>query len=310
MRSAVVTPPPLLTSDVEPLWIARYDYEAGWRLPRHAHGDYFQIIFVQSGAGEALLGPMHVPFQAGHLLFIRPRLRHGLTADRAATVRTLDTKFRIRRPALREACARLESLQRTVAPGVVSLLEAILAEARQPGALTNEYCQALLAQLLLLLLRKELAPGRPVVPPAVQPSGELDLCGRMERFLRENCARKIDQGALSAALHYSYRHLHGVWRKRHDESPLQALWAYRVERAAHLIRYSDYELKRIAEVTGFASVHHFTRVFTRLAGVSPARWRDRERDGIRQDTAIRPDFVNRALTIQVGNARARSIAKR
>ena len=289
---------PLLTSDVEPLWIARYDYEPGWQLPLHAHEDYFQIIYVQSGTGEALIGSSRRPFAAGHLLFLRPHLRHGLNAGDKATVRTLDTKFRIRLPALRRACNRLEAFQTGIDPGVVSALEAIIAEARHHGALTNELCQALLAQILLLLVRRQPAGGALVAPAAAQlPAGELDLCRRMENFLHENCARKIDQRTLSEALRYSYRHLHTVWKKRHRESPLQALWAYRVDRATHFIRYSDYELKRIAELTGFASVHHFTRVFTRLAGVSPARWRERERDGVRQDIVLRPGFINPVLTL-------------
>ena len=42
---------------------------------------------------------------------------------------------------------------------------------------------------------------------------------------------------------------------------------------------------------------HFTRVFTRFAGVSPARWRERERDGVRQDIVLRPGFINQVLTL-------------
>ena len=47
---------PLLTQDIEPLWIARYDYEPLWHLPPHAHDDYFQIILIVSGTGEAVIG--------------------------------------------------------------------------------------------------------------------------------------------------------------------------------------------------------------------------------------------------------------
>lgn len=300
----------LLTADIEPLWIARYDYEAGWRLPLHAHEDYFQIIYIQSGTGEALIGSSRRPFAPGQLLFLRPQLRHGLTAG-TATVRTLDTKFRIHLPALRRACGRLESFQTQTDPSVVSALEAIIAEARLHGSLTNELCQALLAQILILLVRREPVAGTlPTRARVEPPSGEVDLCRRMEIFLHENCAQKIDQSTLSKALRYSYRHLHAVWKKRHRESPLQALWAYRVDRATHFIRYSDYELKRIAEMTGFASVHHFTRVFTRLAGVSPARWRDRERDGVRQDIVLRPGFINPVLTLPAEPSASQSTSAR
>jgi len=232
-------------------------------------------------------------------LFIRPRLRHGLTAGPGSKVRTLDTKFRIRQSALRRACLQQAPFQARVDPRVVVLLEAMLAEARSHGVLTTEFCQTLFTQLLLVLLRREPMPaGAARALPVSGPAGEPDLCGRIERFLRENCAQKIDQQNLGTALRLSYRHLHETWRKRHRVSPLQSLWLFRVERATHLIRYSDYDLKRIAELTGFASVHHFTRVFTREMGVAPARWRERERNGVRQDVIINPGFINAALTIQ------------
>lgn len=307
---------PLLTRDIEPLWIARYDYEPLWHLPPHAHDDYFQIILIVSGTGEAVIGTDPRVFGPGQLLFLRPRLVHSLTAGPNEPVRTLDTKFLLHRKNLRTACRRLASFHPQVDERVVALLEAIHAEARRHGPFSNALCQTLFGQLLLRLL--DAAPTGATVrapthlpppPPAASTSTD-DLAQRLERYLRENCAQPIDQQKLSAALHYSYRHLHNVWLKHHRESPLQALWHYRVDRATQLIRYSDYELKRIAELTGFATVHHFTRVFTRLAGISPARWRERERSGVRQDIAIRPGFVNPALTIQTPHQpRARPTAK-
>ena len=225
--------------------------------------------------------------------------------------------FLLHRKNLRTACRRLASFHPQVDERVVALLEAIHAEARRHGPFSNALCQTLFGQLLLRLL--DAAPTGATVrapthlpppPPAASTSTD-DLAQRLERYLRENCAQPIDQQKLSAALHYSYRHLHNVWLKHHRESPLQALWHYRVDRATQLIRYSDYELKRIAELTGFATVHHFTRVFARITGISPARWREHERGGVRQDIAIRPGFVNPALTIQTTTTtRARPMAKR
>ena len=308
---------PLLTQDIEPLWIARYDYEPLWHLPPHAHDDYFQIILIVSGTGEAVIGADRRIFGAGQLLFLRPRLVHSLTAGPTEPVRTLDTKFLLHQKNLRTACRRLAGFHPHVDEHLIALLEAIHAEARRHSTYSTSLCQTLFAQLLLRLLEAEPAKGTVHAPanlppprtPAIEGNDD-DLARRLERYLRENCAQAIDQKTLSAALRYSYRHLHNVWLKHHSESPLQALWHYRVDRANQLIRYSDYELKRIAELTGFATVHHFTRVFTRISGISPARWRDRERAGVRQDIAIRPGFVNPALTIQTTHQqRARPMTK-
>lgn len=290
--------PLLLTPDVEPLWIARYDYEPGWQLPAHAHEDYFQLILLLSGSGEATLGTKRITFSAGQMLFLRPGLQHGLQAGPAEPVRTLDTKFVLHHPQLRQACRKLGAFHAKVDERVVGLLEAIHAEARRHAAYSTALCQTLFTQLLLFLLQQDTPTDPSPLPATAAGAGLTALPQRMERFLRKNCGGVINQRTLSTALHYSYRHLHNVWREVHHESPLQSLWRYRVTRAMQLIRYSDYELKRIAELSGFATVHHFTRVFTRLAGASPARWRERERAGIRQDVALRPGFVNHALTVQ------------
>ena len=301
---------PLLTPDIEPLWIARYDYEPHWHLPVHAHPDYFQLIQIVSGEGEAFIGPARRNFCAGQMLFLRPGLKHGLTAGAGGSVRTLDTKFLLHRANLRAACRRLPAFHAHADEYVGNLLEAIHAEARRHRRYSIEHCQTLFAQLLLRLLQNEPVASSTNLPsPADRDSGS-DLAQRIERFLRENCALPVDQKMLSAALNYSYRHLHTVWLKHHHGSPLQALWQFRVARATELMRYSDYELKRIADLSGFVTVHHFSRVFSRIAGLPPARWRERERQGIRQDVAIRPGFVNRALTIQVAEANGRASAKR
>jgi AraC-like DNA-binding protein len=47
----------------------------------------------------------------------------------------------------------------------------------------------------------------------------------------------------------------------------------RIEQAKELISYSDYALKEIAERVGFKNIHHFTRVFSEITGVSPGLWR-------------------------------------
>jgi AraC-like DNA-binding protein len=291
----------LLTRDLEPLWIARYNYQPGWRLPAHAHAHYFQLIWIITGEGHALIDGARVPLQPNQLLFLRPGLQHGLETSPHATVRTLDTKFRIHRASLRRACRQLEAVHLHVDRRVSALLEAMHAEADQPGTLVSEISQTLLVHALLLLLRKDAPPSTAKTFPAAGRSDPSDLCDRLGQYLSEHCAEKIDQRTLSDALHYSYRHLHAVWLTRHDESPLQALWKYRVERAKHMIRYSDYELKRVAELSGFLTIHHFTRVFTRIAGTSPARWREQERHSIRRDLVLQPGFVNRPLTIRTPN---------
>lgn len=293
----------LLTRDVEPLWIARYDYRPGWRLPRHRHDDYFQLIQVISGNGIALLGANSAPLKSNQVLFLPPGLEHGLEIGRESSVRTLDTKFRVRHPALRRACLKLQPVHLPSDRRVQTLLETMHAEAELRGPHANEICQALLTQVLLLLLQK--FPAVPAVTPTLRfdESDSNSVCGRISRFLQENSGRRIDQRTLSREFNYSYRYLHARWHAKYGESPLQSLRRHRVDSAMQFIRYSDYELKRIAGMTGFASIHHFSRIFKAVTGESPARWREREKLSIRRDIVLKRGFVNQALTQTTTRAR-------
>jgi transcriptional regulator GlxA family with amidase domain len=47
----------------------------------------------------------------------------------------------------------------------------------------------------------------------------------------------------------------------------------RVERACDLLLHSDASLEQVAERSGFSDRYHFSRVFKKVRGISPARFR-------------------------------------
>jgi AraC family L-rhamnose operon transcriptional activator RhaR len=269
-------------------------------MPLHSHRDYFQLMVIVSGGGMGLVQRARFPLRIGQLLFLRPGRAHGLQAGPQGTLRTLDTKFRIRHRVLREACRRLPAVLAEPDRRIVPLLEAMHAEAQRAGQLSAEICGTLLTQILLFLLQHGAKRVTSAVPYA-DAASEHDLGGRVHRFLSDHCDAKITQRSLSQTFRYSYRHLHALYRRGHGESPLHALKRLRVERAKQLIHYSDYELKQIAKLTGFATVHHFTRVFTSHVGTSPARWRDQDSIARRRELVIHPGFVNKHLVNSEAN---------
>ncbi len=63
----------------------------------------------------------------------------------------------------------------------------------------------------------------------------------------------------------------------------QLLNESRLETASRLLKDTDIEIARIAEKTGFATVQHFSRVFSTINGVSPRKFRQKSR---RKDLTI------------------------
>lgn len=285
---------PLVSPDVEPLWVARFDYQPGTRLPAHAHRDYFQFMVIASAdGGEAVIEGVRYPLTTGQILFFPPNRMHGLQPGTSQPVRTLDIKFKIVNPALRRACCRVASVHAQPDRRIAPLVEMIHAEAQRADEHSADLCRTLLTQVLLLILRGSTEPKADIALPSDFDDRGSDVPSRVHRYLRDRCDEAISQRSLSETFCFSYHHLHALYRDRFGESPLRALRRFRIERAMQLIRYSDYGMQEIAKHCGFSTVHHFTRVFASVTGASPARWRNQDRDA--RDVVIHPGFVNRIL---------------
>jgi AraC-like DNA-binding protein len=291
----------MLTSAVEVLWTARYDYQPSWKLERHKH-EYFQIIYFLGGRGRFFLHNQEYPISAGDLFLIKPQQYHGLNV--ASVVKTLDIKFlvkdaRLKRPLLKASHRFSES-----DPGVASLFERIRREGENKTLFYQELCGAYLVQMLILLLRHD---GRqPTVHSlaieVAKDHPEDGVSRRVLAYIREHHAEDLSLQQIARALGFTDRHIRQKFSESVGVSPMRYLLQYRVEKAKELISYSDYALKEIAELAGFKSIHHFTRVFGAVTGTSPAAWRRTYREGICKDVGINPRFSNVNWTIKDSSA--------
>lgn len=285
----------MLTSSVEVLWTARYDYQPAWKLEPHEH-DYFQIIYFLSGSGSFLLNSHEQAIAHGDLFLLKPHQRHGLTV--ASVIKTLDLKFDVKDAQLQRTLLKTVSYFPACDPAITHLFERIRQEGEGKGALFQELCGAYLLELLILLLRQERRPAR-VAHLAKVPAGcPADAVSkRVVEFIQQHYAEDVHLPEIARVLGMSERRIRQKFQESVGIPPMRYLLQCRVEQAKELINYSDYALKEIAERVGFKNIHHFTRVFSEIAGISPGLWRQQNRQGIRKDVYINPHFSNTIWTI-------------
>ena len=98
-----------------------------------------------------------------------------------------------------------------------------------------------------------------------------------ERFSKElivnNLASAISLSEIAKACGLSVGHFSRAFRNSTSVAPHAWLLKTRVESAKAMLRNRDLSLSVIAHNCGFADRSHFTRVFTRIAGLSPGAWR-------------------------------------
>jgi AraC-like DNA-binding protein len=83
----------------------------------------------------------------------------------------------------------------------------------------------------------------------------------------------LDVRALARAAHLSPAHFSREFRRAFGETPHQYLLTRRLERAAALLRNTDYSVAEVCFAVGLQSVGSFTTSFGRALGMSPTAYR-------------------------------------
>ena len=83
----------------------------------------------------------------------------------------------------------------------------------------------------------------------------------------------LDVSRLARAAHLSPAHFSREFRRAFGETPHQYLLTRRLERAADLLRNTDWTVAAICFRVGLRSVGSFTTSFTRIYGRSPTAYR-------------------------------------
>jgi len=91
--------------------------------------------------------------------------------------------------------------------------------------------------------------------------------------IEANLATPIRNRDLAALARLSTFHFNVAFHNRFGNSPHQYIIRRRLERAQGLMLSTDATLSEVAIECGFADQPHFTRMFRRFVGESPAAWR-------------------------------------
>ena len=110
-----------------------------------------------------------------------------------------------------------------------------------------------------------------LLPPTRLPS----FSQQVSQWLQHRLAQPFQLEALAAAFLVSPSTLLRRVKIETSQTPLALLQAARVERAKQLLHSTPHSLAQITEAVGYTDVASFSRLFGRLVGESPARYRKR-----------------------------------
>ncbi|MFL0554871.1 helix-turn-helix domain-containing protein [Paenibacillus barengoltzii] len=160
---------------------------------------------------------------------------------------------------------------------LVQLLFArMLAEQKQQAVGYEEYCQLLLAELLLHLLR--MANGRPSYDGEdggeQRPYREI---AEVARYINTHYDENLSLSELADRFHLSPYYLSHLFPRVTGLTLVAYINRVRIEEACALLRETELPVTEIAYRVGYQSGTHFGRVFKKAKAVSPQSYRREQR---------------------------------
>lgn len=150
---------------------------------------------------------------------------------------------------------------------LLSLARLIAAECAEPDARHDLYGDGLTLALLIDLFDLRRKPERRRTPLA---SWQLR---RVTDYIEANCAGSIRLQELARLVDLSQSYFSHAFKASTGLPPHQWQLQARVRKGQDLLLRGDRSLTEVAVEAGFSDQAHFTRVFRRIVGDTPAAWR-------------------------------------
>lgn len=96
-------------------------------------------------------------------------------------------------------------------------------------------------------------------------------------WIADNYARPNPVALMARASGLNDRTFKRRFRQATGYTPIDYVHALRVEEAKHMLETSELAVETVASEVGYADPAHFTRLFRRVSGITPAQWRRRYR---------------------------------
>lgn len=256
-----------------PYWAALRDYPprdslSGGKLKPHIHRpEEYHYIYVLEGGDRICVGSDAFEMTPGVMYLTAPGVSHSFGSGTEGKLITMELKFMLEDPWLRERTAELPSAVEDSSGQLRQLLERILQEEENSGLYRRELMELRLRELLYLLLRisnGEESTGETAGEAAMRP---------VLLYIRDNLHRSITLEDLAAAAHLEKAYFSRKFKAVSGYTPMEYLRHTRLTKARELLRYSDMSVTQIAEALGFKSLHHFSKAFHQFAGVSPMAYK-------------------------------------
>ena len=92
-------------------------------------------------------------------------------------------------------------------------------------------------------------------------------------FMKQNLNKVFSIKDLASRLNYSVSHYSDLFKKKTGNSPIHYFNHLKIQKSCQYLYFTDMHIKEICVKTGFDDPYYFSRIFKKLMGLSPSKYR-------------------------------------
>ena len=277
-----------------------FEYMSDFTFPGEEH-DFWELVCVDKGEIQAVAGSKTITLKHGSIIFHQPGEFHNVITNGKISPSLIVIGFDCRSHAMKRFAGQVLTIRDTEA----SLLSQIIIEARSAfeGRLNNPYQESLrrrsasrafgseqmirnhLEELLISLYRRCFSASVPLAAPVMpvslsSPTDSTDpgvnarkeLCSRVENYMESRLDKQLTIRQICRDNLISQTQLSRIFQEFHQCGPISFFIKLKTEAAKQLIRDNQMNFSQVADRLGYASIHYFSRQFSRQTGMTPTEY--------------------------------------
>ena len=103
-----------------------------------------------------------------------------------------------------------------------------------------------------------------------------DITGKAINFMTKNIDQMINVDDIAQSVNLSVSHFTSIFKKKTGFSPIEYYNHLKIQKACQYLIFTDLRVKEISYKLGINDPYYFSRLFTKVMGVSPNEYREKK----------------------------------
>lgn len=250
--------------------------------------DFWEFVYVDKGKVEVMAAAQGYELNQGEMIFHKPKEYHNLWANGSIAPNLVIVTF---------ICSSgsmdfFKSKILTISADEKTLLAVIIAEAKKafksdlsdpamealqrkktPSFGSEQLIKTMLEQLLIYLIRNNtMVTSKSRQSSVAKERSDMKSVNKIVDYLKRNVQSSITFSDVLRHSNMGSTHLKTVFKEKSGMGVMEYYRGLKIESAKKLIREETLNITEIANKLCYKSIHHFSKQFKDITGMSPSEY--------------------------------------